>query len=229
MRQIIIIIVSALLFGFHERPGQLRVSVQPVFNGEPIVLSKRSYITSNNDTITLETFRFYLSNFSAYANKKWNKLKNTYFLIDAEKNESKNFFLNVDGTKVDSISFFIGVDSLMSVSGALDGALDPTLGMYWAWNTGYINAKLEGKSNSCNTLHHAFEFHIGGYLSPYSSLKKVTIATSHLATLNLKADAAKWFYGSEKIDLKHLNSVVFPCEKALLIADNYKNMFSEMK
>ena len=59
------------------------------------------------------------------------------------------------------IYFQIGIDSLTNVSGDLDGDLDPALGMYWAWNSGYINMKLEGKSSSCKSVKKEFQFHIG--------------------------------------------------------------------
>ena len=76
---------------------------------------------------------------------------------------------------IKSISFCIGIDSLASVSGALSGDLDPSNGMYWAWQSGYINMKIEGTSSSCKTRKNSFNFHIGGYLKPYNAIKKIEI------------------------------------------------------
>lgn len=47
--------------------------------------------------------------------------------------------------------------------------------MYWTWQSGYINAKLEGKSNLVNTPTHAFAFHLGGYLNPFQTLQTISI------------------------------------------------------
>jgi len=43
------------------------------------------------------------------------------------------------------------VDSLANVSGAMSNDLDATKGMYWSWQSGFINLKIEGKSASCKT------------------------------------------------------------------------------
>ena len=56
------------------------------------------------------------------------------------------------------LKFQLGIDSLTNVSGAMGGDLDPTKGMYWTWQSGYINMKIEGKSNSCKTRKNQFQF-----------------------------------------------------------------------
>jgi hypothetical protein len=203
--------------------AQLRVNVEMVFGNEPLVLNGKKYVNQHGDTLTIETFKFYLSNFSVHAKGKWSQVEESCFLVDAENNESRQFDLNVSNFTIDSVRFFIGVDSLKNVSGALAGALDPSRGMFWAWNTGYINAKLEGKSNACKTLHHTYEFHVGGFLSPYNACRQVSLKTNGQQSLVLIADVARWFNG---VKLSELNSVVIPSKNALTIADNYKNMFS---
>lgn len=230
MRFLWTIIVCCFLLAFKNDPHTFSIRVETVFGNELLQLNTKKYVNENNDTLTVESFRFYLSNFTVYSKGKKQVVKNSYFLIDAEKEEGKKIVLtNLSFTSVDSLDFYIGVDSVACVSGALDGALDPTLGMFWAWNTGYIHAKLEGKSNSCKTLHHAYEFHIGGYLQPYNPLRKITIRTNGTNAIQLKADAAKWFSGRQKINLKEFNSVMFPCKNALVVADNYAEMFSVVK
>jgi hypothetical protein len=209
---------------------QLEIQVLTEFNGEPLQMEAKKYVNASGDSLSIESFRFYLSNFVLYSQGKKFPVKNSYFLVDASAEASKKINLQKSfAGKTDSISFCIGVDSAMSVAGALDGALDPTLGMYWAWNTGYINAKLEGKSPSCKTLHHAYEFHIGGYLRPYNALRKITLACADGNVLKLRADAAQWMNGREKVSLSKLNSVVMPCKNAMMIADNYQQMFSVIK
>jgi hypothetical protein len=229
MRFLILILIF-LSWNFISSPEQLQIQVFTEFNGEPIQLYVKKYVNANGDSLSIESFRFYLGNFVLYSQGKKYPIKNSYFLVDASSEASKKINLQKSFSgKVDSISFCIGVDSAMSVAGALDGALDPTLGMYWAWNTGYINAKLEGKSPSCKTLHQAYEFHIGGYLRPYNALRKVTLICGEENIVKLRADASKWMNGREKISLSKLNSVVMPCKEAMLVADDYQQMFSVIK
>ncbi|MGZ3918677.1 MAG: MbnP family protein [Bacteroidia bacterium] len=220
-------IVILLLAVFNTYQAQLKINIETVFANNPLLLNRQVYTNNNGDTLSVESFKFYLSNFSVHSKGKWRKIKDTYFLVDAENESSKCFNLACNESEIDSIYFYIGVDSIMNVSGALEGALDPSLGMYWAWNTGYINAKLEGKSNSCKTIHHVYEFHIGGYLKPFNALKKVSLKTKgNKNGITLLADASKWFYGAKQINLKEFNSVVTPSNYSLMVADNYKDMFS---
>jgi len=101
--------------------------------------------------------------------------------------------------------------------------------MYWAWNTGYINAKLTGHSTACKTLHQEFGFHIGGYLSPYQTARKVVIRipalrvkTNAQQTLTLTYDLGNWF---TKTDLSQTNTISTPGKAAVEMADQYKDMF----
>ena len=74
-----------------------------------------------------------------------------------------------EDTEFDAIQFNLGIDSLTNVSGALGGDLDPTKGMYWTWQNGYVNFKLQGTSDLCNNPKNEFEFHLGGYLKPFNN------------------------------------------------------------
>lgn len=67
------------------------------------------------------------------------------------------------------VCFRFGLDSAMQVSGRTDAALDPANGMYWAWNTGYIQCRLEGFSSASKGKKGKFEFHLGGYMEPFTT------------------------------------------------------------
>lgn len=70
---------------------------------------------------------------------KANLLPYDYHLVDAEDTAS----WTVTTTRSAQAYFLLGVDSLTNVSGAFGGA-STIKGMYWAWNSGYINLKLKG-------------------------------------------------------------------------------------
>ena len=227
-------VITALIGVFYPPPDSLgtspyktvKMQFKPVFNQKTLVLDDKRYVTAASDTVVLSTFRFYISTIqcvfeddSVYAEP------NSYHLIDVEKEESLTFDLkNVPVKKLRFLNFTIGVDSLANVSGAQSGDLDPIKGMYWAWNTGYINAKIEGKSSSCKTLKNVFEFHIGGYLSPFNTMRKVQLQIKNVESdvLNIETDAHKWF---SNIKLSETNSVLLPNKMAMTVADNYAQMF----
>lgn len=219
-----------LLCATRAHGSNLSIHIRPVFSGQPLV-SDKHYINSHGDTFTVETFRFYLSNFSFFSAglNKSVTAKGT-FLVDMEKPASCIINLELSDGEYTDLRFLIGVDSAANVSGANGGALDPAMGMYWAWNSGYIMAKLEGTSNVCKTLHHAFEFHIGGYLSPYNAARqvilpfKVNVVAKGNNDLYIDADIAAWFAGG--VDLSVTNSVLIPGKDACAAADRYAKMFS---
>jgi hypothetical protein len=144
-------------------------------------------------------------------------------LVDAETLSSLEFHLkNVPDIKIKKIRFDIGIDSLTSVSENFDGDLDPALGMYWAWNTGYINLKLEGKSSSCTNIKKEFQFHIGGYLPKQNALQKIELEVAESQNIIINVELDRWL---DALSLKETNSIMIPGEKALAMARIYKNMF----
>lgn len=205
----------------------IKMHFKPVFGNENLVLDDKQYTTEHLDTLSISTFRFYVSQIQyVFEDGSTYSEPNSVHLLDAEKEESLSFDIkNIPNKTVRFVTFNIGVDSLANVSGALTGDLDPILGMYWIWNTGYINAKIEGKSKSCHTPKNIFEFHIGGYLSPYNTLRQVRLLvknTSDNTKIVIEADARKWF---SNINLSETNSVLMPNKTAMVIADNYAQMF----
>lgn len=212
--------------------ANLHIVIEPEFAGKPLVLSKQLYRTGNNDSLFIDAFRCYLSCFRLSANGHFLPTDSTCHLIDAEDPQTLEFVLpNIPAGMYDEINFNIGVDSLSNVSGAMGGDLDPTKGMYWAWNTGFINAKLEGRSEACKTLHHVFEFHIGGFMAPFNTIRQVSLLINNFTvssnnkttTIRLRVDLSAWF---NNIQLKETNSIVMPSAKAMTMADNYTKMFS---
>jgi hypothetical protein len=224
---LILILISQTNFA-QISSDSLKVVVVLKFDKEALELEK-NYISAKNDTISFETIKFYLSDFQIiYKEKTIKKEKNCYHLIDFEKPETFTFSIpNEDEKEIESIRFNIGVDSLASVSGAMEGDLDATNGMYWAWQSGYINMKIEGKSNSCKTRKNKFQFHVGGYLEPYYAMRtiKIPIEKSQIQTqkINLIMDLGTLF---SEISLKDTNTIMIPGKEAMKIADLTTNLFS---
>jgi hypothetical protein len=85
-------------------------------------------------------------------------------------------------------------------------------GMYWSWQSGFINFKLEGKSNICNTRNHVFQFHIGGYIFPYNTIQHIILPVQNKTNINVKLNIKKLL---SQIDLKNVNQVMSPSEKSV--------------
>ncbi len=214
--------------------GTVKIVVQTVFDNEPLKLETKKYVNAHGDSLYIDEFRFYISGIKFSGSGAAASEKESYHLIDAGEASTQTIYMkNIPAGNYTQLNFMIGVDSTANTNGANGGDLDPVKGMYWAWNTGYIMAKLQGRSSVCKTLHHAFEFHIGGYLPPFNAARNVNLETGVLtveagkeSVVYLKADAAEWFKDPETIDLSKMNEVNMPGKDAMKIADNYKDMFS---
>jgi len=64
-------------------------------------------------------------------------------------------------------SVIIGIDSMQTVRTNFSGALDPIHGMFWTWNSGYINVKIEGISQRSPQRNRIFQMHLGGFTAPH--------------------------------------------------------------
>jgi endonuclease/exonuclease/phosphatase family metal-dependent hydrolase len=83
----------------------------------------------------------------------------SYRLIDFKKSNSLNFSINSNLSYASYVRLTLGVDSTTNAAGVHCCALDPANGMYWSWQSGYIQFKLEGKEKDGTTLN----LHLGGF------------------------------------------------------------------
>lgn len=220
------IVISTLCLSFQQKMRDISVSIQPTFKNENLVLNKVKYVTTKNDTVTISTFKFYISNVEVeFENGTSYKEPQSYHLIDLENEKSLQFQLkDAPDLKLKQLAFNVGIDSTTNVSSNLAGDLDPALGMYWAWNSGYINMKLEGASSSCKSVKKEFQFHIGGYLPKQNALQKIVLDFSKKTSdIQLKMDISIWL---DEVALKQTNSIMIPGEKAIAMSNYYKKMFS---
>ena len=192
--------------------------------GNESLIQNKKYFSLSKDTLQLENFRFYISSIKLIL--KDNSIiseDNSYHLIDSEDTISQSIPIRIiSKSEIKKVIFSIGIDSITSVSGALSGDLDPTKGMYWAWQSGYINMKIEGKSSSCKTRNNAFQFHIGGYLKPNYAIRTIELEPK-ISNFDINVDLSNLF---NQIKLSETNSIMIPGLKAMDIADKAKSMFS---
>jgi endonuclease/exonuclease/phosphatase family metal-dependent hydrolase len=89
----------------------------------------------------------------------------SYRLLDFSNRSSMNFSIPINNQKASYIRLTLGVDSVTNAAGVHCCALDTANGMYWSWQSGYIQFKLEGKEKDGNALN----LHLGGFSNEHMS------------------------------------------------------------
>ncbi len=220
------IFILGLLFSFLSGMGQNTsvITFHPLFGQRKLQLSN-AYLLSTGDSILIEALKFYISDITFSNNGEVVfKEANSVHLLDAanEKTLQRSVKISI-GRTADEFSFKIGLDSVINVSGALGGDLDPTKGMYWAWQSGYINFKLEGKSKLCKTRNNEFQFHVGGYLSPFPTIQQVSLKINSTNQINVSIDIEKFI---TQLDLTERNQVMTPGVESVVLARKLPLIFS---
>lgn len=200
--------------------GNITIKTEGRFNDQNLALNKY-YALNSNDSITISTFKFYISNIKIKnaVTGAWFSVPNSYYLFDQTKAGSglNSFALaNIPAGEYSEIMFYTGVDSITNSSEVIAyaiPALSPTNDMIWAWHTGYIFYKLEGDYKNANqtTKKGSYYYNVGSYstLSKQSFLltKNLIVNKKQTSQLLLHANAAKLFTGTNTIDVNETNTV----------------------
>ncbi|MCC7029234.1 MAG: hypothetical protein IT257_02940 [Chitinophagaceae bacterium] len=199
------------------------VSFAPVADHESLILNK--LYADSSDTFQISTLKFYISHVTL-------KQKGIpvfqddqrHHLLDVADTSTCRWMLNVpQNLAFDTISFEVGIDSITNAAGALGGDLDPTKGMYWTWQNGYINFKIEGRSSKSTARNGMFEFHIGGYNAPYSTLQQIYFPVNRQTEVLIYLNVAALL---SKIDLTTLHHIMMPGPDAHRLSTIIGNLFS---
>lgn len=183
-----------------------------VYNGQAVTAdSDLSSVTK----MKINVFRFYISSLELLQdNKIVFREKNSYHLIDLLDCSRNSFDIKYTGN-FNEIHFCLGIDSLTNVSGALGGDLDPMHGMYWTWQSGYINFKLEGVSNESPARLNEFQLHLGGYSAPYNAMQQVVLKVKPEPILSIGFDLSTFL---SQINLQTSHHIMSPSLEAVRIS-----------
>ena len=206
--------------------SSVELIINPTFNNQTLMESAW-YMSSKNDSIQITDVRFYLTDFQLKTVAgKIRSIENSNYLIDVFKPETLDILLDTTFFgRGDELSFNLGVSSAMNTSGALSGALDPSNGMFWSWQSGYINFKIEGISPSCDTRKNKFQFHIGGYQEPHTTLRRLSFRLDNQTTqIDLNLDV---FFDTILLALE--NQVMIPGERANELASIFANTLTKIE
>lgn len=200
------------------------LQLRPLFNAQPVVPGKLVLNPKTNDSLRIDVLRFYISGIRFYKHDSLVAADSLYHLVDMEHPGSLRIACAFSHPVIyDQVRFNIGVDSLTNVSGVSGGDLDPTKGMYWAWQSGYINFKLEGYSPQCKTRHQKFQYHLGGYMAPFATLQQVELRCppgKNELQLDMHLDA---FFNA--LDFSTCSEVMSPGEQAVKLSRQLSSLF----
>lgn len=220
----LIIFILLIILKWNGLNAQI-VHLNLVFNGNKLELNKQYFIANLSDSIQIETLKFYISNIELYNNNQLiHKEKNSFNLIDVADSTTQNIPINFQPkTEFNKIKFNIGIDSITNYGGVMGGDLDPTKGMYWTWQNGYINFKLEGKSILSNAKNKEFLFHLGGYQNSFNTLQIVQLPITNTPIIPINMAIDKWI---NEIDLNKLNHIMSPSKEAVLLSNKLSTILS---
>jgi hypothetical protein len=211
--------------GFSQKTETVSICIDLVFGAEPLTLDDQYYKLNETDSVQFEQLRFYISSVQFFHSREITYSEvNSYHLLDASNPSSLKFGIQMPvGTPYDQLRFKLGIDSMTNVSGALGGELDPTLGMYWTWHSGYINVKMEGSSSLCKTRRNEFSLHLGGYQYPNSALQEIVLSIPYQKEIHIRLDLQKFL---AQVNLAEHNQIMSPGPTAVQISSILSQTFS---
>ncbi len=195
------------------------------FGKEVLVKDKKYYCAAKGDSISVSMCRFYISKFElVQEDGMWGGAGLNYRLINLFDSVSRSFNIPYNSLgDMTSVKFYLGIDSATNVAGVGDGDLDPTTGMYWAWQSGFINMKLEGNSSICAKTKNEFQYHLGGYAAPNNALQLIELKLDGNGRYTIKVDVEQFF---SRTDMAHVAHVMSPSVRAVELSTHAAKMFS---
>lgn len=172
--------------------SQTNIAVNFQYGKQKLRLN-RTYKLNESAEFQLTVLRFYMMNVIVYSNGSKQSIVEDSKLIDMEKMNLLTVEHQIEN--IDSVSFLLGTSYQANTSGVLEGDLDPINGMYWAWNSGYINFKAEG-FKVVNSLKSNFEFHLGGYENENATAREIVLIPRKKSKKEISIDLESYFTNS---------------------------------
>lgn len=206
-----------------QQDTSVSIIFQPKYGNLPLADSVW-YKLNGGDSVQIETLKFYISGIQFLYNGKvvWREANSCHLLDYAEEKSLRVLCAVPSNIRYSAIKMNLGIDSVTNVGGVFGGDLDPTRGMYWTWQSGYINFKIEGKSNLCATRNREFQFHIGGYQYPYNSLQNIELNVSQDKQIKVVMEIDKLFAA---MDIAQHNHIMSPSTEAVTLSRKTAEIF----
>ncbi len=219
------VLVLIMLFSIADSNAQsLSINFHAIGKNSILPNSPISFQINEQDSVKITEFRFYISKLSFWKSNKLIWMEgDSFHLIDLLDDSTHKINLKIPDEMVfDKLEFYLGIDSLANVSGAMGGDLDPTRGMYWTWQNGYINAKIEGTSNVCKSRKNEFQFHLGGYMTPFQCVQKIEMIVDRNEQIQIGIHVEKMI---ESFDLSKQTKIMSPSLNAVEVSKQLAKCF----
>ena len=165
--QILIFFSLCLIYG---SLSAREITIKPFISNQPLVLHKA--MLDSDHTVEISTFKVYVCSIK--------ELEKKVHLLELEE----NFSFTISDDKQ---TLIFGIDSNQTVNTTFSDALDPIHGMFWTWNAGYINCKIEGIFTHANNVRTEFQLHLGGYRFPHATAHAILLPKSE-KDINIELD-----------------------------------------
>ena len=127
----------------NTQTSTLKINI--MFGNQMIIKDSPAYVNTAGNTLSVSLLKFFIGHvYVSYTDGSTDSTMD-YFLVDLNLPNSQTLKINTtQGKTIKTLKFLFGVDSKSNSSGKQTGALDPSDGMFWTWNTGYLFYKCEG-------------------------------------------------------------------------------------
>ncbi|MCG8232958.1 MbnP family protein [Tenacibaculum finnmarkense] len=227
-----------------EGKNSISIEFDASFGADDLILGTSSYTNTNGETLKISAFDYIVSNFILVTETGeefiYPKEKGYNIISEGGNNKAKNvkvMLTDVPAGKYTKIKFGIGIDQERYIQGkaAQEDFWTKAEGynLTWSWQAGYKFVVLEGGFTSETQKEEKnFRLHIasrGTTLDLYKdvelSMETALVSNDKSPQVHIAVDASKMLGGTNKIKLSE-GSTIMGGDKANLIADNDKEMFS---
>lgn len=171
---------TLLLFACSDDPqsgalGKVTLKFEHIWGDQQTSFAMNQLLVhpGNGDSLQLTKLDYYISNIRLLNEdgSEWAEPE-SYHLIKNGASALQTIEIdNVPEGDYSGVRFLFGVDSTRNVSGAQEGSLAVSHGMFWSWSTGYIFLKAEGLTNQ-NPIN-GFSYHVGGFQGEQNCIRPI--------------------------------------------------------
>jgi len=207
--------------------GLLRFEFENTVDGAPIQLGPLAYTNQAGNQYSVDLLKYYISNIKFLNQGVVVHAADNYELVNAADASSLAFNIAVPQGNYDEIRFLLGVDSASNVSGAQGGELDPSYGMFWDWNTGYIYFKHEGQfiDSAGDTLPLVYHYGALPALREHPFAAAFSLSAGQIKTVKFRFNLNKLYRSPNLVDFNNNNIHSGGANWVNTIRENFENAF----
>lgn len=207
--------------------GLLRFEFENTVDGTPIQLGPLSYFNQAGNQYSVDLLKYYVSNIKFLNQGVIVHAAGNYELVNAADASSLAFNVPLPQGNYDEIRFLLGVDSASNVSGAQSGELDPSFGMFWDWNTGYIYFKHEGHfiDTAGDTLPLVYHYGALPALREHPFAAAFSLSAGQTKTVKFRFNLNKLYRSPNAVDFNNNNIHSGGANWVNTLRENFENAF----